>query len=62
MRLVVAREDDQERRDGLGDRDDRDEDELDRPPAQARRARTAAPDSSPFGTKPRAPLAGINSP
>ena len=47
----------------LGERDDRDECELDRPPAQGGSgARIAAPESSPFAMKPLAPLSAIRPP
>src|SRR5262249_45048265 len=60
VRLVAAREDDRRRPGRLGDEDRRGEQE--RAPAHSISARTAAPESSAFGTKPRDPHAGIRSP
>ena len=58
--VVVARENDRERNGRLRERDGDGEDE--EASAQRRSERTAAPESSAFGTKPQAPHAAICSP
>ncbi len=60
VRLVVARQDERQRAEHLGERHGGGGGE--RPRAQSTSARTLSPESSAFGMKPRAPQAEISSP